>query len=180
MFKQSHRKQMSLLLLLLTFVLLAACGENTGKAAVPNATSVNATPNPTPTPTRDFSHFVGTWYAHSKTMIINADGSAQYKGRVFIWCTDDPRPPCDVIDSSIITGGLNAQITFNSVKKNIASGSITEGTGDRDKQKNIIPVGSQITVTLNADDTLAVSDGSLLCGEQARQNNLDVGCNSGA
>jgi hypothetical protein len=144
----------------------------------PTPTQIPA-PVPTPTQTPNFGPFVGTWFAHSDTMIIKADGTATYTGRVFIWCTDDPRPPCDTNEP--IMGGLNAQITFTSVSGNTASGSITGGTGLRDFHGNIIPVGSNISVTLNPDnDTLNVSDGSLLCGPTAIKNVVDQGCISNA
>lgn len=132
-----------------------------------------------PTRTLDFTPFVGTWYAHAQAMVIKADGTATYSGRVFVWCSDDPRPPCDT-DNGAIVGGLNTQITFTNIIGNMASGTITGGTGDRDIHNTLLPVGTAISVTLNANDTLQVSDGSLLCGPTAIQNNADPGCNSGA
>jgi hypothetical protein len=134
---------------------------------------------PTPTPVPDFTRFKGTWYAHARQLIIQPNGTASYSGRVFVWCTDDPRPPCDNMNGAI-TGGMNTQITFTSVNGNTANGSITGGTGDRDLHNTIIPVGSNLSVTLNENNTLAVSDGSLLCGPNVIKNNVDPGCNSGA
>lgn len=133
----------------------------------------------TPEPKLDFTPFVGTWYAHAQTMVIYTNGTAIYTGRVFTWCTDDPRPPCDTNNGAII-GGLNARITFTNISGTTASGTITGGTGDRDIHNNIWPVGSALSVTLNTDDTLQVSDGSLLCGPIAIQHNANEGCNSGA
>lgn len=148
------------------------------------AGNVNLAPNGIHTltymPAPDFTPFVGVWYAHAQEMTIHANGTATYGGRVFVWCTDDPRPPCDSITGGAITGGLSTQITFTSVNGNTATGTITGGTGDRNLDGSIIPVGSPISVTLNANDTLNVSDGSLLCGPQAIQNQVDPGCTSGA
>ncbi len=134
-----------------------------GSPLTPTA-SAPALPTPTPTNTQpNFAPFVGTWDQESIVMNINPDGTATYQGRVFVWCTDDPRPPCDSMSNGQITGGLDTQITFTSVSGNTASGTITGGTGDRDVHGNIIPVGSNLSVTLNPNGTLSVSDGETLC-----------------
>ncbi len=126
----------------------------------------------------DFTPFAGNWIAHGVGIAIHSDGTADYDGRVYIWCTDDSRPPCDTTSNNQITGGLDTQITFTSINGNIASGSITGGTGDRDIQGNILPVGSPFTVTLNpSNDTLQASDGTLFCGPNTPQNDPNyLGC----
>ena len=130
------------------------------------------------TNTPNFGPFVGNWFAHGVGMTIRSDGTANYTGRVYVWCSDDPRPPCDSTNNNIITGGLDTQITFISVNGNVAGGTITGGSGDRDKQGNIIPVGSTFTVTLNpSNDTLQASDGVLLCGPNTPQSDPNYpGC----
>jgi hypothetical protein len=137
----------------------------------------------------NFSPFVGTWYAHAQAIVINADGKAIYTGRVFVWCVDDQgntinQPPCDGGGNQGINPNQHALITFTRVVGNTALGTIAAGgTGMRnlDASSRIIPIGSNITVTLNSsNDTLQVSNGMLLCGPQAIKNNVDPGCNSGA
>jgi hypothetical protein len=148
-----------------------------------NSQVVNA---PTQAPV-NFGPFVGTWYAHAQQLVIQADGKAVYTGRVFVWCVDDQgntinQPPCDGGGNEGISPNQHALITFTSVQGNTASGSIMPGgTGMRNINDNIIPIGSTVTVTLHPDnDTHSVSNGSLLCGPQAIQNNVDPGCTSGA
>lgn len=105
-----------------------------------------------------FSQFVGTWKFYGTGMIINANGTAIYEGRTHVFCSDDPRPPCDGGDLGL--DGLNTSLLFSHVDGNTAFGFITGGTGDRDFNKNILPVGSAINVTLISKGTLQISDGN--------------------
>lgn len=105
-----------------------------------------------------FSQFVGTWKYYGTIIIINADGTATYIGRTHVFCSDDPRPPCD--GGNLGLDGLNTTILFIRVNGNTAFGVIKGGTGDRDIKGNILPVGSAINVTLVSTGTLQISDGN--------------------
>jgi hypothetical protein len=136
-------------------------------------------------PKPDFGPFVGHWYAHSRAMDIQPDGRAKYRGRVFVWCTDDPRPPCDS-ESDIF--GMNVTVVFTGVNGKTAYGIIASGTGARGFTDNsFIPVGSSITATLQPDDQgqytlLSVSDGWLGCSPNVSTSDphYAVDCVSGA
>lgn len=104
-----------------------------------------------------FSRFVGLWKYYGTGMIITADGKAIYEGRTHVFCSEDPRPPCD--GGSLGLDGLNTTILFFNVIDSAAYGTFIAGTGDRDVNNNIIPVGGSITVTLIAKDHLQTSDG---------------------
>jgi hypothetical protein len=148
-----------------------------------------ANPSATPTSLSGLTPFVGTWYAHSRSLTITSDGKGAYNGRVFIWCGPGVSQPCDTQSQML---GMNTTIMFTSISADgkTISGSITAGTGDRDfiqSNSPVIPVGSQISATFMADDKgnytlLQVSDGWLGCNQNVSTSDphYSVDCTSGA
>lgn len=122
-------------------------------------------------PKPDFSQFVGLWKYFGTVMTITNDGKAIYIGRTYVFCTNDPQPPCDGGDQGL--AGLNTTILFTSVNGNTITGVITAGSGDRDQNNNIIHVGGNITATLIAKAKLQVSDGRTLVSCVADPNAME-------
>ncbi len=89
-----------------------------------------------------FSQFVGLWKYYGTGMIISSDGKALYEGRTHVFCSEDPRPPCD--GGSLGLAGLYTTILYFNVAGSTAQGTFIAGTGDRDINNNIIPVRRSI------------------------------------
>ena len=55
--------------------------------------------------------FVGVWVGHSRQLVVNVDGSAKATYRAYVFCSQNPTPPCDqVIGNQIVDGG---QVTLH-------------------------------------------------------------------
>ena len=55
--------------------------------------------------------FVGSWVGHGRLLVVNADGSAKATYRVYVFCSQNPTPPCDqMISNQIVAGG---QVTLH-------------------------------------------------------------------
>ena len=54
--------------------------------------------------------FVGAWNGHGRQLTITADWSGAVLYRTYTWCSDNPRPPCDLMKGNVIYEG--GRITF--------------------------------------------------------------------
>ncbi|HVB21136.1 MAG TPA: M23 family metallopeptidase [Ktedonobacteraceae bacterium] len=121
--------------------------------------------NPTPT-TSTFRPFVGQWFGHARELIFQLDGHATYTGRVFRFCDTNP-PPCDDFNRNPV-GGLNEELLFTHVVGSTAYGTIISGTDDLVFAGETVhlKVGDPLSLTLQPEDKLSVSDTWVLCGPQ--------------
>jgi hypothetical protein len=79
-------------------------------SSAPTITAASpAQPSASAGPTQVSSYpgiFVGVWSGHSRQLVVNADGSANVSYRSYVFCSQNPAPPCDqVVGNQIIDGG---------------------------------------------------------------------------
>ncbi len=110
-------------------------------------------------PLPNFGPFVGTWYGHGRVLTFQADGQATYQARTYTWCAPGVTVPCDSIQGNTIHVGIVEQVLFSSVQDKTAYGHIMSSTRGN--------TGQPISVTLQANNTVTLSDGLPLCGPHA-------------
>jgi hypothetical protein len=70
-------------------------------------------------------------------MTVAGSGEAAATWRVYIWCSDDPTPPCDdMVDSEIVSGG-HATIVFDRVVGETAYGRVQGSTDEATLSGNV-------------------------------------------
>lgn len=102
--------------------------------------------------------FVGQWNAHFASLEVKSDGTAAFSARTYAFCGPEVPQPCDRIEGNTIYPGIQETIAINSVKDQIAYGTIITG--------NKHPEGTKITLTLQPENTLQFNE-TLLCGPEA-------------
>ena len=77
----------------------------------------------------EYEPFARTWSRHGFGLIVYADGYGIAGWRIYRWCSDDPTPPCDLIDDTgLITNGGRATIVFSHVEGDTAHGDVIESS----------------------------------------------------
>jgi len=105
---------------------VSGCANSTKGSTVTPSDSTTASPSPTvsgvvsparPSPSGDGARvtgrpgiFVGAWNGHGRRLTITADGSGAVLYRTYTWCSDNPKPPCDLMEGNVIHEG--GHITF--------------------------------------------------------------------
>ena len=49
--------------------------------------------------------FVGSWTGHGRALVVKADGSGAVTYRVYVFCSQNPAPPCDQVKGNVILSG---------------------------------------------------------------------------
>jgi hypothetical protein len=49
--------------------------------------------------------FVGSWTGHGRGLVVKADGSGAVTYRVYVFCSQNPAPPCDQVKGNVILAG---------------------------------------------------------------------------
>ena len=110
--------------------------------------------------------FAGDWGWHSIGVYISPDGHGTAVWRVYEWCNEDPKPPCDrLTDQGIVSGG-NATFALSKVSGKSAFGRLTSSTDPA-----TLRVGP-LTAQLAPGDHLTFPGLGLgpLCGSRAHSN----------
>jgi hypothetical protein len=111
----------------------------------------------------DFSRFARSWIAHSAVLNFSANGLAVFEARVYTWCGQGVKLPCDTIDAAgHIYPGYWERIQFSRASATVAYGTIIAG--------DFHPVGTSVTASLQENDTLLYAGQNiiaLLCGPDA-------------
>jgi hypothetical protein len=93
--------------------------------------------------------FVGSWVGHGRQLVVDANGSAKATYRVYVFCSQNPTPPCDqVIGNQIVSGG---QVTLR-VEKVVTANHMSTATAIvlTSSDPKVAP-GSTQTLVLNGD-----------------------------
>jgi len=141
---------------------------NPKRVASPPPTTSKISPRPQPnsihtTPTPGI--FVGKWNGHAGTLVFKKDGSATAVYRVYVWCSDNPTPPCDQMKGNLIISGGRVTLHLAEV---ITANGMSKATAivDTSSEPNI-PRGSHQKFELNGDVITWTDFGSTFCGSKA-------------
>jgi hypothetical protein len=88
--------------------------------------------------------FAKEWGGHELSLSIDPTGHGEGTWRVYKWCSDDPKPPCDGMINNEIQSGGRAALVFHRVSERTAYGTVI-GTNDRES----LPLGP---IKLTVDD----------------------------
>jgi hypothetical protein len=113
------------------------------------------------------STFTGIWNSHGGQLVVNADGSATLEYRMYVWCSDNPTPPCDQMRGNLIISG--GHVTMHIVQVITASG-MPKATAIVDTSSDPkIPSGSYQNFELNGGVITWMDRGQPFCDRQASQ-----------
>ena len=111
--------------------------------------------------------FVGSWVGHSRQLVVNANGLAKATYRAYVFCSQNPTPPCDqVIGNQIVDGG---QVTLH-VGQVVTANHMSTATAFvlTSSDPKFAP-GSTQTLVLNGDIITWKNLGTF-CDSKAEQN----------
>ena len=111
--------------------------------------------------------FVGSWVGHGRQLVVNANGSAKATYRAYVFCSQNPTPPCDqVIGNQIVAGG---QVTLH-VERVVTANHMSTATAVvlTSSDPKIAP-GSTQTLVLNGD-VITWQNLDKFCDSKAEQN----------
>jgi hypothetical protein len=116
--------------------------------------------------TPDFHPFAQTWRRHGFGLAVDRNGYGSAVFRVYKWCSDDPRPPCDRLSGDEIVNGGHTDLVFSRVAGSTAFGAVIAS--------NLSPVLAvrDVSLTLQPYDTAVLRQGSKtlqLCGPRFEQ-----------
>lgn len=112
---------------------LIANGKTTGASAAAAA------------PSSSLSRFTGTWGGHGRQLTFTAPGKGTTVYRSYVWCSDNPNPPCDSMKNDQIVAGGKVTVTLTSASSNgaTATGTITASNDPA------YPTGTHVTATIS-------------------------------
>jgi hypothetical protein len=111
--------------------------------------------------------FVGSWVGHSRQLVVNANGSVKATYRAYVFCSQNPTPPCDqVIGNQIVSGG---QVTLH-IEQVVTANHMSTATASvlTSSDPKVAP-GSTQTLILNGDVITWTNLGTF-CDSKAEQN----------
>jgi hypothetical protein len=111
--------------------------------------------------------FDGIWSSHGGQLVVRADGSVTLEYRTYVWCSDNPRPPCDQMNGNLIISG--GHVNMHIVQVITASGrpkatAIVDTSSDPK-----IPSGSYQDFELHGGVITWTVRGQPFCDAQASQ-----------
>jgi hypothetical protein len=125
---------------------------STPASSIPPVTSSTPTSAPTTGATEISSRpgiFVGTWTGHGRSLVVTSNGTASVTYRVYTWCSDDPKPPCDAVKGNTIIPGGRVHLKITKVvtahHASTATATVTSSTDPT------YPVGSTQLLPLKGD-----------------------------
>ena len=111
--------------------------------------------------------FVGSWVGHGRQLVVNANGWAKATYRAYVFCSQNPTPPCDqMIGNQIVAGGqvtLHVEQVVTANHMSTATASVITSSDPR------FAPGSTQTLVLNGDVITWTSLGTF-CDSKAEQN----------
>jgi hypothetical protein len=111
--------------------------------------------------------FVGSWFGHGRQLVVNANGSAKATYRAYVFCSQNPTPPCDqMIGNQIVAGG---QVTLH-VGQVVTANHMSTATAVvlTSSDPKIAP-GSTQTLVLNGD-VITWTKFDTFCDSKAEQS----------
>jgi hypothetical protein len=118
-----------------------------------------ATDAPSDTPVVDFTAAAANWVGHGRSLKIEADGHAEYRYRVYTWCTPGMTTPCDRLDDHVIQNGGWASFTFTSF-----DGQVLQGRIDDAVDTKRMPKGDPVRFELRDYGTGSLTWGDRMTG----------------
>ena len=92
------------------------------------------------------SKFSGAWGGHGRSIEFGSSGKGIATYRSYVWCSDDPNPPCDATKGNSIIAGGKLTITLTSAS---AKGAGSVGTGTITSSNDPAhPTGEPVTATI--------------------------------
>jgi|SRR5450631_2013595 hypothetical protein len=111
--------------------------------------------------------FTGIWNSHGGQLVVNADGSATLEYRIYVWCSDNPTPPCDQMNGNLINSGGHVNMHIVQV---ITANGMPKATAIVDTSSDPkIPSGSHQNFELNGGVITWTDRGQPFCDTQASQ-----------
>ena len=111
--------------------------------------------------------FVGSWFGQGRQLVVNANGSTKATYRAYVFCSQNPTPPCDqMISSQIVAGG---QVTLH-VGQVVTANHMSTATAIvlTSSDPKIAP-GSTQTLVLNGD-VITWTKFDTFCDSKAEQS----------
>jgi hypothetical protein len=105
--------------------------------------------------------FATQWATHGVSLDVDTTGHGELTWRIYRWCSDDPTPPCDRLQSSEIDPGGGAAIAFTRVDGQTAHGFVI---GSTDTTRTAI---GPVTMTIDGNGMAQlrqIGQPSVLCG----------------
>jgi hypothetical protein len=111
--------------------------------------------------------FTGIWNSHGGQLVVKADGSATLEYRMYVWCSDNPTPPCDQMNGNLIISGghVNMHIVQVSTANGLPKATAIVDTSSDPK----IPSGSYQNFELNGGVITWTDRGQPFCDPKASQ-----------
>ncbi len=111
--------------------------------------------------------FTGIWNSHGGQLVVQADGSATLEYRMYVWCSDNPTPPCDQMKGNLIISGGHVNMHIVQV---ITANGMPKATAIVDTSSDPkIPSGSQQNFELNGGVITWTNSGQPFCDARASQ-----------
>jgi hypothetical protein len=109
----------------------------------------------------DMRPFALSWSRHGVGLSVDPTGHGEASWRIYSWCSDDPQPPCDLIQDNIIMPGGHGAFVFHRVSGQTAYGTVIGTTDPRSLPLGpiIMTVGDYGMAELTAGD-----QSMILCG----------------
>jgi hypothetical protein len=111
--------------------------------------------------------FVGIWNSHDGQLVVRADGSATVEYRMYVWCSQNPRLPCDQMNGNLITDGGHVNMHIVQV---VTANGMPKATAIVDTSSDPkIPSGSYQNLELHGGVITWTDRGQPFCDAQASQ-----------
>ena len=122
--------------------------------------------------TTTLSRFDGDWGGHGRELVFTSPGHGTVTYRSYVWCSDNPNPPCDSTKDNQIVAGGSVTIKLTSASNNgyTATGVVT---ASNDPQH---PEGTAVTANISGYDlTLSIFTASPFCAADTPSDKWDCG-----
>jgi hypothetical protein len=137
------------------------------KASAERQTAAATAERQTAAATAEPGVFTGIWNSHGGRLDVKADGSVTLIYRIYVWCSDNPTPPCDQMEGNqIISGG---RVTMHLVQVTTANGSPKATVIVDTSSDPKIPTGSSQTFQRNGGVITWTDTGQPFCDAKASQ-----------
>jgi hypothetical protein len=114
--------------------------------------------------------FVGNWNNHAGPLVVHTDGFVTLDYRIYVWCSDNPTPPCDQMNGNVITPG--GHVTMHIVQVVTVSG-MPKATAIVDTSSDPkVPIGSYQNFELSNGVITWMHRGQPFCDPQASQASM--------
>jgi hypothetical protein len=118
--------------------------------------------------------FAGTWGGHGRALVFGTTGVGKVSYRSYVWCSDNPNPPCDSIKNNQIVAGGKITVTLTSASPQgsayVGTGSITSSNDPQHA------VNTAVTATVSGYNlTLSIWPDAPFCAANTPPNKWNCG-----